>query len=344
MPSIARFAVFGAGFWTPYQLAGWREVGGVECVGIYNRTRDKAAAIAARFGIPRVYDSPERLLDEARPDFVDNITEIGGHVPLSLLCAARRVPCICQKPLAPTLAAARRLVSAFRRARTPLFVHENWRWQAPMRALRAALASGSIGTPLRARLTMVSGFDVFANQPALAALERFILMDIGTHLLDVARVLFGEAHAVSCLTSRTLPHVAGDNVATVLLSMGGARTHVIVELGYAGTPLDAAHEVFPQTLALVEGSRGSIELAGGYRLRVTTRRGTRVTRHPPPRYDWVDPRYAVAQASIVPCAADLLKGLRGRRGGETTGADNLETLRLVFAAYDSAATGKTVKL
>ena len=111
---------------------------------------------------------------------------------------------------------------------------------------------------------MVSGFDVFANQPALAALERFILMDIGTHLLDVARVLFGEAHAVSCLTSRTLPHVAGDNVATVLLSMGGARTHVIVELGYAGTPLDAAHEVFPQTLALVEGSRGSIELAGGY--------------------------------------------------------------------------------
>ena len=39
MTAPLRFAVFGAGFWTPYQLSGWREVGGVECVAIYNRTR-----------------------------------------------------------------------------------------------------------------------------------------------------------------------------------------------------------------------------------------------------------------------------------------------------------------
>ena len=113
-------------------------------------------------------------------------------------------------------------------------------------------------------------------------------MDIGTHLLDVARVLFGEAHAVSCLTSRTLPARRRRQRRDRAAVDGRRATHVIVELGYAGTPLDAAHEVFPQTLALVEGSRGSIELAGGFRLRVTTRRGTRVTRHPPPRYDWVD--------------------------------------------------------
>ena len=74
-------------------------------------------------------------------------------------------------------------------------------------------------------------------------------------------------------------------------------------------------------------------------MRVTTRKGTHVTRHPPPRYAWADPRYEVAQASIVPCCADLLNGLRGNGGGETTGEDNLKTLRLVFAAYDSARRG-----
>jgi len=341
-----RFAAFGAGFWAPYQLSAWREVGGVECVAIYNRTRKKAEAIARRFDIPAVFDDPLRLLNEIRPDFVDNITEVGGHKPLSLLCARSRVPCICQKPLAASYRDAAEIVHAFRRTGTRLFVHENWRWQVPMRRLRALIDSGAIGPPLRARLSMVSGFDVFANQPSLRRLERFILTDLGTHLLDVARVLFGEGRSLYCRTARTLaPRVRGENLATVLLVMGETETHVTVELGYARTPLEpSVREIFPQTLAFIEGPRGSIELTGDYVIRLTTARGTRVTRHPPPRYGWADPRYEVAHASSVPCCGDLLRGLRGQDGGETSGDDNLKTLRLVFAAYESARTGRAVTL
>src|SRR4030095_14680065 len=130
-----RFAVFGAGFWARYQLAAWREVGGVECVAIYNRTRAKAEALARDFGIPAVYADADALLRGANPYFVDNITEVGGHKPLSLLCAKHRIPCICQKPMAPSLEDAREMVTAFRKAKTPFFVHENWRWQTTMRAL-----------------------------------------------------------------------------------------------------------------------------------------------------------------------------------------------------------------
>src|SRR5215475_3040955 len=97
MKSPLRFAVFGAGFWTRYQLYAWRELGGIECIAIYNRTLAKAQSIARELGIPLVYDDPAELLREVQPDFVDNITEVGGHKPLSVLCAKRRVPCICQK-------------------------------------------------------------------------------------------------------------------------------------------------------------------------------------------------------------------------------------------------------
>ncbi|MEO7273896.1 MAG: gfo/Idh/MocA family oxidoreductase, partial [Vicinamibacterales bacterium] len=95
-------------------------------------------------------------------------------------------------------------------------------------------------------------------------------------------------------------------------------------------------------LVFVEGTHGSLELAANYVVRLTTGKGTRVTRHAPPRYAWADPRYEVAQASIVPCCADLVSGLRGTGGGETTGEDNLKTLRLVFAAYDSARTDRAM--
>lgn len=338
-----RFAIFGAGFWARVQLAAWREVGGTECVAVYNRSRAKAEAFARDLGVPAVFDDADKLIREVGPDFVDNITEVGGHKPLSLLCAKHRIPCICQKPMAASLGDARAMVAAFQKAKTPFFVHENWRWQTPLRALIETLRSGVIGTPFRARFTMISGFDVWANQPALAELERFILTDLGVHLLDTARVCFGEAHSVYCQTRRTLgPVVMGENVATLLLSMGEAHTSVIVELAYAKTPVE--REVFPQTLAFVEGPWGSVEITGDYWLRVTTKKGTHSRRHAPPRHAWADPCYDVAQASMVPCLRDLLGALRGQHSGETTGADNLKTMELVFAAYESAAKDRVMHL
>lgn len=212
-----------------------------------------------------------------------------------------------------------------------------------MRALIEALRSGVIGTPFRARLSFLSGFDVWANQPALRDLKQFILTDLGVHLLDTARACFGEARSIYCQLHRTLaPEVKGDNVATLLLAMGRTRTSVTIELGYAKTPLE--HECFPQTLAFVEGPEGSIEVGTDYWLRVTTRSGTHCRRFPPPRFAWANPSYDLSQSSMVPCHRDLLAALRGEQTAETTGADNLKTMELVFAAYDSAKTNSVVTL
>src|SRR5688572_18698320 len=135
-----RFAVLGAGFWADYQLAAWNELQpSARCIAIYNRTRAKAERLALKFGIPAVYDDPERLLAVERPDFVDIITAVETHAPLALLAARHGVPVICQKPMASSLAEAERMVSRCRAARVPLLIHENWRWQTPIRRLKAIL-------------------------------------------------------------------------------------------------------------------------------------------------------------------------------------------------------------
>ena len=43
-----RFAVMGTGFWANFQIPAWFEVGGVELVALYNRTRSRAEAMAAK--------------------------------------------------------------------------------------------------------------------------------------------------------------------------------------------------------------------------------------------------------------------------------------------------------
>lgn len=338
--SNLRFAIFGTGFWSRYQLAGWRELAGVECVALYNRTRAKAEALAHDFGVPAVYDEPEELLRNERLDFIDVITDVNTHGRFVHMAAARRLPVISQKPMAPTYVVAEGMVAACREAGVPFFVHENWRWQTPIRQLKGLLDTGRIGRPFRARIAMVSGFPVFANQPFLRELEQFVLSDMGSHVLDVARFLFGEAQSLYCQAHRVHADIKGEDVATVMLEMNGAT--VICEIGYAENFLE--RDRFPETFIFIEGDRGSIELAPDFWLRMTTADGTQARRCPPSHYAWADPAYDLVHASIVPCNANILRALRGEAPAETTGTDNLRTARLVFAAYESAASGQVVTL
>lgn len=335
-----RFATFGAGFWAQFQLAAWRELPHNQCVAISNPTRSKAEALAKRLEVAGVYADPAELLEKESVDFVDIISSVESHYGLARLAIEKRLPVICQKPMTETLEHAERLVRLAQQSNVPLFVHENFRWQAPVRALAALLSCGAIGDPFRARIDFISGFPVFDNQPSLKTANPFILMDVGTHVLDVARFLFGEASRVYCQAQRIHTDIAGEDVATVTLSMKSGAT-VLCQMAYAGTPLE--REAFPQPLVFIEGTKGSVELGPDCTIRLTTAEGTKVTKHLPPRYAWLDPAYAVVHASIVPCNQNILGALRGQGRAETTGQDNLETLRLVFAAIESSRSGLVQK-
>ena len=142
------------------------------------------------------------------------------------------------------------------------------------------------------------------------------------------------ALAVTAATVQAAPSCPGN--------VDALGTERILSVDTATTPR-VGRKHFPQTLAFIEGPLGSIEVCADYIIRVTTAQGTQVRRHPPPRYAWANPAYDIAHASIVDCHRHLLAALRGEAPGETTGEDNLKTSELVFAAYDSAKSGKAIQ-
>lgn len=334
------FAIFGTGFWSRFQLAAWQELEGVKCVALYNRTVSKAEEMAQQFRIPAVYGDPEELLRRERLDFVDIVTDPWTHSRFVHMAAPHKLPVICQKPMAPTLAEAESMVETCHRAGVPYFIHENWRWQAPIRELKKLFDSGVIGMPFRARIACVSGYPAFINEPWLKDWPEYIIFDMGCHLLDVARFLFGEAESLYCQVNRIHADFKGEDVATLMLRMG-SRTTVTIELAFAENYLE--HDVFLSTPIFVEADNGSAELDYNSRLRVTTKSGTHVTTVPSASYSWALPDYQICHSSIVSCNANLLKALRNDGSADTTGDDNLKTMRLVFAAYDSARSGKAVQ-
>lgn len=335
-----RFALAGTGFWSRYQLHGWRELPGCECVALYNRTRARAETLAREFGIAAVYDDYEAMLAQERLDFVDIVTNVEQHAPMARLAADRGLAVVCQKPLATDLAEAARMVTHARSRKVPLLVNENWRWQPQIRAFAVVLKKAPLGRIWRAHINYANSFPVFENQPFLRELERFILMDIGTHIFDVMRFLFGEAETVYAQAHRVAKGIKGEDAVSALFRMRNGMT-VTTNLSYASRVLD---ERFPETFITVEGEDASASLGADFRVHVVTKRGTTTTRHPPPHYAWANPAYGVVHSSIVAAQRNLLQGLRGEGVAETTGADNLETLRIVSACYESIAKSSVVRI
>lgn len=336
-----RCAVIGTGFWANYQIAAWLEIRGVQIVALYNRTKDKAEAVNEKFGLnATVYDDYEGLLQNEIIDFVDIITDVNSHELFTVMAAKKGIHVVCQKPMAATFEQASNMIQTCENAGVKLFINENFRWQAPIRKLKKTLDSGVIGKPFKARVSFCSAFPVFDNQPFLATLDQFILMDIGSHVLDICRYLFGEASSLYCLSQTVNSAIKGEDVANVLMEMNNGM-HCYAEMSYASI---LEKETFPQTLILIEGRKGSLQLANDFQLKVITHEGVIVKEIiNPKKYDWLDPAYAVVHSSIVDCNANILNGLKGGLC-ETTGADNLKTVNLVWKSYESAKNARKVNV
>lgn len=263
MAAKLRLGLIGCGFYAQNHLNAWRDLGDeVELAAVCDTDIGKAKAAASIFAVPKSYGDAAEMLAKEKPDFVDIVTTMPSHRALVLLAAAHKTPAIVQKPFAPTWAECVEMVAACEKAGLPLMVHENFRYQSPMREVRRLLREGAIGEITWGRINWRTAYDIYAGQPYLAKETRFILLDIGVHTLDLARVFMGEVERVYCETQSLKPGIAGEDAATVTLRHRSGAVSV-VDFSYAAR---RDPDPFPETLLEIEGSGGSLILSPGLEL------------------------------------------------------------------------------
>ena len=333
-------ALIGCGFFAVNQMHAWRDVDGADIVAICDRDAQSLKIVGDQFGIERRYEDATALFAEGGFDFVDIATTVASHLPLVNMAASHAVPVICQKPFALTIADAKAMVAACQRANVPLMVHENFRWQSPIQTVRKLLESGEIGEVFWGRFSFRSGYDVFSAQPYLAKGKRFIIEDLGIHILDIARFLMDDAVSITAQTKRVNPAIAGEDVATMMLQHEGGATS-IVDCSYA-TKLGT--EPFPETLIEIDASMGTLRLSQGYRLEITSPKGTRVEDVSPALLPWATRPWHTIQESVLAIQQHWVACMKTGAEPATSGIDNLKTLALVEGAYESVAKGAVVHL
>ena len=333
-------ALIGCGFFAINQMHAWQDVEGARIVAICDRDPERLKLVGDQFGIERRYADAAAMFADGGFDFVDIATTVQSHRALVDMAASHKIPAICQKPFAKTLSDAKAMVAACAAAGVPLMVHENFRWQTPIQAVKAVLQSGVIGEPFWGRFSFRSGYDVFSGQPYLAEGERFIIEDLGIHTLDIARFILGDVSSLTARTKRVNPKIKGEDVATILLDHENGATS-IVDVSYASK---LATEPFPETLIELDGTKGSIRLSQGYRLEVSGPDGVTASDASPRLLSWASRPWHNIQESVLAIQQHWTDRLANGGETSTSGADNLKTLALVEAAYESAASRRPVDI
>jgi len=333
-------ALIGCGFFAVNHMHAWNDIDNVDIVAICDLDSDRLGIVGDQFGIQRRYEDVEAMFKDGDFDFVDIATTVGSHLPLVSMAAQYKVPIICQKPFALNITDARSMVSVCEKAGVPLMVHENFRWQSPIQAVRSIIDSGQIGKPFWGRFSFRSAYDVFSGQPYLAEGERFIIEDLGIHTLDIARFLMGDVEQLTARTARVNQSIKGEDVATILLDHANG-CHSIVDCSYA-TRLSS--EPFPETVIEIDGTQGSIRLKQGYKMEVVSQTGSSIEDVSPPLLSWASRPWHNIQESVLAIQQHWTDSLLQGKETSTSGADNLKTFALVEAAYQSAKLAKPIDI
>ena len=336
-----RVGVIGCGFFAQNHLNGWRDLAaeGVEITAVCDLDVGKAEEAARTFGVPNHYADAAAMLERERLDIVDIVTRMETHLDVVKLAAAKRIDIILQKPIAANWREATEVVETARRAGVRLAIHENFRWQSPMRKLKGVLDSGAIGKPTWARIAFRTGYDIYAVQPYLHQAERYAILDVGIHVLDLARFFLGDVERVSCETqSRNALNVGEDTATIMMRHKSGAVSVVECSMESRIDP-----DPFPETLVTIEGERGSASVGPGLAAHVTSDGASRDLDFGSPLLSWTSQPWHTVQESVLRTEEAILRAWRENKEPESTGDDNLKTYALVEAAYEAAREGRAVR-
>lgn len=337
-PGSQRVAVVGAGYFAAFHLEAWRELG-VPIVGVADLDPARAAGLARTFGAAGAFKSAEALLDAAEPTLVDVVLPPQAQAAVVRAALQRRLPVICQKPFGRTFAEARALAALAAEQRTPLVVHENFRFAPWYRECRRLIDAGHFGRvhgiSFRLRPGDGQGPGAYLDrQPYFQQMPQLLVRETAVHFIDTFRYLLGEVHAVTARLRRLNPVIAGEDAGIVIFEFDDARSGL-----FDGNRLNdhsAANARLTMGEMWLEGEAGVLRLDGDARLWWKPHGETEI------EHIYAGQGTGPFGGAVAALQAHVLAHLQHGSALENNATDYLANLRVQAAIYHSQASGQRV--
>jgi predicted dehydrogenase len=304
---------------------------------------DRAEAFAGRWSVPTFPDADRMLAAHGSEiDVLCILTESGLHARHTIDLAAHGKHLVVEKPMALTLDDADEMIRVCDEAGVKLFVVKQNRLNRAIQRTREALEAGRFGRltlgTVRVRWCRTQEYYDQDAWRGTWALDGGVLANQASHHVDLLEWMMGPPESVFAMTHTALARIETEDTACAVLRFRHGALGII-EATTAARPTD-----LEGSLSLL-GSHGTVEVGGFAVNEIKTWRfadalpgdeaAMREGREAPPNvYGFGHEAYL---AHVVRAVRDgtpsLVDGLEGRK-----------SLELIAALYESAATGREVRL
>ena len=319
-----RFGLVGAGGIARSYVDVFAGVDDAHIVGVADPDLDAARVLGAALGA-RTATSFAAMVEAVELDAVIVCTPPNSHPSIALAAIDAGLGVLCEKPLAIEIDAARRMVAAATAAQTPFTMATKFRFVEDVLAARALITDGTIGEVIQLENSFASRVDMRNRWNSNRAVSGGgVLIDNGTHSVDIARSFLGPIEAVLTLERpRSQPLDVEDSVQLLLRAVSGATATIDLSWSYDNTT-DTYLQVYGTEGALRVGWRESAVRANAAGEWVRFGQG----------YDKI---WCMRSQVQNFCGA-----LRGTEPLAITAADAIASVQVIVAAYRSLELGDWV--
>ncbi len=294
-----------------------------------SRDRGRADAFAAKHGALRAYTDYQEMLGDREVDIVYIATPNGLHAEQALAAARAGKHVLCDKPLALTVAEARRAVEAFARAGLRLGTNFQTRHHSAFVEAKRLLEARAIGEVILVQVEASAGaapLRGWRTDPGLAGVGA--TNNIAVHPYDLLRYLLGsEVREVTAMTDVGRTADLEVMVLALFRFQNGAMAYVNANQKVPHHQPDIA---IYGTSGRILGIDCTRPLRDG-ELRVRTEAGEQVSKHS-------------SKDAFVRTVAAFNDAVRHDREPSPSGLDGLRSVQLTEAVIRSAREGKLVEV
>jgi predicted dehydrogenase len=331
-----------------------RSVADVEIVGGVDPSAEARAAWL-RLGASRAYSTFDELLEVARPELVVVATPPDTHALHTRRALEAGAHVLCEKPFVEKLEQADEILAVAERCGRQVMVNHQYRFMPIFAGVNPLLGTPGIGRPLLVQATQLMYLPPWSEPVAWrAAMSHRTLFEGGVHIVDLVHWYFGRLpERVSASTSSGFDrsHDA-DAIHLVTLDYGdGALAQICINrLSRTGTRyIDLRVDCEDASIRASYGGRAFVRVG----MKRAERAGLRLD-FGLEGLSWIERgtrRKVIARngrGSTAGATGQLyratIEALRTGRTPPTVATAARDTLRIIEAAYDSAARGVVVPL
>ena len=287
-----------------------------------SRDRNKAGAYCRMFDGSGYFGGYEEAAADSRVEAIYFCTPHDLHMENTLMAARFSKHILVEKPIARTLEEGERMVAAASDAGVKLMVAENYRFMPPVLKSRSLIEEGVIGGPRFIQIQEESNFTVDGWRTNRRMMGGGVLIDGGIHSANMLINLGGMPEEVyATILPRRLQSLEGEDGVVMMARLKGGATGVI----------NHAWGVSKKSWVAVSGTMGRLYFGpGSPRLTLETVAGKSTYRFPEDR------------RGIGRMVKEFVTSITDDRPPLTSGEEGLRDLKVVLAAYESAARGAPV--